>query len=225
VTIRRGREVLDNIHISELPTCLVDLVRRASSSNVVSSSQNSQTNFREIELGNLTVTLELLCVTLPSDMTLPYKCDASHRRSISLSSRYATLTTTDLQQSVFHISFVKTTHLNSSINRTIFHFQPFCSGWLNLNRLCLQFAFLSVKLFWLIFPAFLCLRWSQPICWKGSFGMTILQRKSCQPPRLTLFKFQTKFIMFYFFNLLKKSVLEQQSIYFLLVKSNQYEAI
>ena len=31
--------------------------------------------------------------------------------------------------------------------------------------------------------------------------------------------------MFYFFNLLNKSVLEQQSIYFLLVKSNQYEAI
>jgi hypothetical protein len=55
--------------------------------------------------------------------------------------------------------------------------------------------------------------------------MTILQRKSYQPPRLTLLKFQTKFIMFYFFNLLKKTVLEQQSIYFLLVKSNQYEAI
>jgi hypothetical protein len=81
VTIRRGRDVLDNIHISDLPTCLVDLVRRTSSQAGVAGT------LAELDLANLNVTLELLCVTLPTDMTLPYKVEASNR-SVSISSRF-----------------------------------------------------------------------------------------------------------------------------------------
>jgi hypothetical protein len=77
VTIRRGREPLDSVHISDLPTCLVDLVRRSS------TSQSS--HFGELDLANLTVSLELLYMTFHNESTIPYKSEASHR-SVSISS-------------------------------------------------------------------------------------------------------------------------------------------
>lgn len=65
--------------MSELPCCILDLVQKRS------NSSNLGNQIETFDLSNLGVTLDLLTITLPREMTLPLKLEPT-RRSVSLGS-------------------------------------------------------------------------------------------------------------------------------------------
>jgi len=79
VTIRQGKEIYETLQMSELPCCIVDLVQKRS------NSSNLGNQIETFDLSNLGVTLDLLTITLPREMTLPLKLEPT-RRSVSLGS-------------------------------------------------------------------------------------------------------------------------------------------
>lgn len=97
VTIRQGREIYETVEMSELPSCIIDLVQKRS------SSSDSTGRMAALDLSKLSVSLDLVTITLPREMTLPLKLESS-RRSVSLGS---SLSLPEAETSVFFESIIR----------------------------------------------------------------------------------------------------------------------